>query len=69
MGHNDARFTFSVHQKAAKRREKLTGRYLEVFDAACEWAQMGTKAGSGAAVFKLVGLAGGRKPHRQAIIE
>ena len=28
MGHKDARFTFSVYQRAAKRREKLSGRVL-----------------------------------------
>lgn len=43
LGHRDARFTFRVYQRAAKRREKLSSRYLEAFDAACEWAQMGTK--------------------------
>ncbi|HEX3242842.1 MAG TPA: site-specific integrase [Solirubrobacterales bacterium] len=46
MGHNDARFTFSVYQKAAKRREKLTGRYREAFDAACEWGRIGTRGDS-----------------------
>lgn len=47
MGHKDARFTFSVYQRAAKRREKLSGRYLEAFDAALDWARMGTKGDSG----------------------
>ena len=42
MGHKDARFTFSVYQRAAKRREKLSGRYLEAFDAALHWALLGT---------------------------
>lgn len=46
LGHRDARFTFSVYQRAAKRREKLSGRYLEAFDAALDWARMGTKGGS-----------------------
>lgn len=32
-GWTDARFVFSVYQKAAKRREKLSGRYLDAFDA------------------------------------
>ncbi len=42
MGHKDARFTFSVYQRAAKRCEKLSGRYLEAFDAALHWALLGT---------------------------
>jgi integrase len=32
-GWTDVRFVFSVYQKAAKRREKLSGRYLDAFDA------------------------------------
>lgn len=47
LGHRDARFTFRVYQRAAKRREKLSSRYLEAFDAACDWAQMGTNGCSG----------------------
>jgi integrase len=43
LGHRDARFTFRVYQRAAKRREKLSNRYLQAFDAACEWALMGTR--------------------------
>lgn len=46
LGHRDARFTFRVYQRAARRREKLTSRYLKAFDAACDWAQMGTKGTS-----------------------
>lgn len=38
MGHRDARFTFRVYQRAAKRRERLSGAHLEQFDRACEWA-------------------------------
>jgi integrase len=44
LGHADFGFTFSVYQKAAKRRERLSGSYLEAFDRALEWALMGTKA-------------------------
>jgi hypothetical protein len=33
-----------VYAKAAKRRERLSGSYLEAFDAALEWARMGTNA-------------------------
>ena len=50
LGHRDARFTFRVYQKAAKRREKLSGRYLEAFDKARDWARMGTRADSGLVV-------------------
>jgi integrase len=48
-GWRDARFVFRVYQRAAKRREKLSGRYLEAFDAARDWARMGAteKAPSG----------------------
>lgn len=42
LGHEDARFTFRVYQKAAKRRERLSGNYLEAFDSASDWALMGT---------------------------
>jgi integrase len=53
LGHRDARFTFRIYQKAAKRREKLTGRYREQFDAACEWGRIGTRADFGPPVPKL----------------
>jgi hypothetical protein len=43
MGHTDALFMFRVYQRAAKRLEKLNGRYLEQFDAAIVWAQFGHK--------------------------
>ena len=61
MGHKDARFTFSVYQKAAKRRgklkhqaekgDKLAARYLEAFDAALQWASSGTRGGSDDALY------------------
>jgi integrase len=41
LGHTDPAFTFRVYQKAAKRRERLTGAYLEAFDQALEWAGNG----------------------------
>jgi integrase len=41
LGHEDARFTFRVYQRAAKRRERLSGAYLEAFDRALDWAEMG----------------------------
>jgi len=40
LGHRDARFTFRVYQRAAKRRERLTGAHLAAFDRALEWAAM-----------------------------
>jgi integrase len=42
LGHRDARFTFRIYQRAAKRRERLQGRYLAAFDGALEWATMRT---------------------------
>jgi integrase len=38
LGRRDARFTFRVYQRAAKRRERLTGAHLEAFDRALERA-------------------------------
>ncbi len=46
-GWKDARFVFRVYQRAAKRREKLTGKHLAAFDRALEWAQLGTNGDSG----------------------
>lgn len=40
LGHRDARFTFRVYQRAAKRRERLMGAHLAAFDKALEWAGM-----------------------------
>jgi integrase len=41
LGHEDPGFTFRVYQRAAKRRERLSGSYLAAFDQAIEWAEMG----------------------------
>ena len=41
LGHTDPAFTFRVYQKAAKRRERLSGPYLEAFDHALQWADLG----------------------------
>ena len=41
LGHRDARFTFRVYQRAAKRRERLVGEHLVAFDRALQWAGMG----------------------------
>ncbi|HWW67735.1 MAG TPA: tyrosine-type recombinase/integrase, partial [Solirubrobacterales bacterium] len=46
LGHEDPGFTFRVYQRAVKRRDRLTGAYLEAFDAALDWAAMGSEAGS-----------------------
>ena len=42
LGHRDARFTFRVYQRAAKRRERLTGAHPAAFDRALNWAAMGS---------------------------
>jgi integrase len=44
LGHEDPAFTFRVYQKAAKRRERLSGSYLEAFDRALQWAATGSGA-------------------------
>ncbi len=41
LGHEDPAFTFRVYQRAAKRREKLSGRLLEQFDRGLQWAEIG----------------------------
>ncbi len=48
LGHRDSSFTFSRYQRAAKRREKLTGDSLAAYDraldwGALDWARMGTE--------------------------
>jgi integrase len=42
LGHEDPGFTFRVYQRAVKRRERLSGAYLEAFDGALCWAAMST---------------------------
>jgi integrase len=46
LGHRDSSFTFSMYQRAAKRREKLTGDLLGAYDRALDWARMGTESTS-----------------------
>jgi integrase len=41
LGHRDPGFTFRVYQRAAKRRERLSGSRLAAFDRAMEWAKIG----------------------------
>jgi integrase len=40
-GWTDPRFALRVYAKAAKRRERLSGAYLEAFDRALHWAELG----------------------------
>lgn len=43
LGHTKANFfSMSVYAKALRRRERLFGEHLQAFDAATEWARMGT---------------------------
>jgi integrase len=44
LGHRDARFTFRVYQRAAKRRGRLVGEHLAAYDRALEWAGNGQGA-------------------------
>lgn len=57
LGHTDARFTFRVYQRAAKRRERLSGEHLAAFDRALGWAQLAGK-GQGAAFEPVPGQSG-----------
>jgi len=43
-GWKDPAFALKVYAKAVRRRERLTGGHLAAFDAALDWAQMGTNA-------------------------
>ncbi len=42
LGHEDPGFTFRVYQRAAKRRDRLSGGYLRAYDLALDWAAMGS---------------------------
>ena len=44
LGHEDARFTMRCYAQASKRRDRLARPQREAFDAAVEWAEMGTSA-------------------------
>jgi integrase len=46
LGHEDPRFTLRAYALASKRRDRLARPQREAFDAAVEWAQMGTKRAS-----------------------
>jgi len=45
-GWSDPRFALSVYAQAVKRRDRLSGPYLEAHDRALSWARMGTSEGS-----------------------
>jgi integrase len=44
LGHEDPRFTLRVYAQATKRRDRLAKPQRDAYDAAIEWAQMGTNA-------------------------
>lgn len=69
LGHEDPTFTFRVYQKAAKRRERLSPAYLEAFDGALDWAQIGTIGRSGPPSRREDRYGQAEKPLGQAIID
>jgi hypothetical protein len=46
LGHEDPTFSLRVYTHAVKRRERLSGRELDAFNQAVEWARMGTNTAS-----------------------
>jgi integrase len=42
LGHEDPGFTFRIYQRATKRRDRLSGSYLDAYDLALDWAAMGS---------------------------
>jgi integrase len=64
LGHTDPAFTFRVYQRAAKRRDRLTGEYARAFDAALEWARMGTSANASQDEATMASEAVERIPHQ-----
>ena len=49
LGHTDGRFTLKAYTRATRRRERLSGAHLRAYDAAIEWARMGTNGADKAA--------------------
>jgi integrase len=43
-GWADPSFPIKVYAKAVRRRERLSGAHLEAFDAALQWAALGSEA-------------------------
>ena len=46
LGHSDPSFSMRIYAKAIRRRERLPASHLAAFDAALEWARIGTNAES-----------------------
>jgi hypothetical protein len=63
LGHEDPGFTFRVYQRAVKRRERLSGAYLEAFDGALCWAAMSTGEAVGGQQPQEPIIPGERSPH------
>ena len=42
LGHEDARFTMRCYAQASKRRDRMAKPHQKAFDAAVEWAAMGS---------------------------
>jgi hypothetical protein len=42
-GWADPAFPIRLYARSVRRRQKLTGKYLEAFDAAIEWAALGSE--------------------------
>jgi hypothetical protein len=42
FGHEDPRFTLRAYAQASKRRDRLSKIHRDAFDAAVDWARMGT---------------------------
>jgi len=43
LGHEDPRFTLRCYAQASKRRERMAKPQRDAFDAAIQWAAMGSK--------------------------
>jgi integrase len=66
LGHRDARFTFRVYQRAAKRRARLTGAHLAAFDRALEWAGMARRVPSELVPGRSMGVSSSRSASETA---
>jgi integrase len=53
LGHEDPRFTLRAYAQATKRRDRLAKPQREAYDAAIEWARMGTSEASVESPFQL----------------
>jgi hypothetical protein len=50
LGHEDARFTMRCYAQASKRRDRMAKPQRDAFDAALDWAAMGSNVDMPAAV-------------------